>query len=328
MTTLRERRQREIERITNMAKASADRLFGGDLAKGFLFWAADVHLDQSDSPPSEEDLLESITDGKDDLELDAYYIDESSLTVYLFQSKYRSNPGNVRMNDLASFLDVPKKLTTPQILADISNEAILELAPRFRRRILDGYEIHLVYLTTLRATKPLQNRVNAWADESLSLSVGGSHYEVQHSATMLDVSNLLQIIESVSDQQEIELTLSVQADEYHQTSSGDFKCLIATLSLSELAVTFEKFRYAMFRHNPRGPLGSVTVNKEIKSTLADPTRRGWFQLMNNGLSAVCAAFTDPVVGSDATTVRITRLCTLKPHDRWSRASCCIRVVGL
>ena len=23
-----------------------------------------------------------------------------------------------------------------------------------------------------------------------------------------------------------------------------------------------------------------------------------------------------------------RLCTLKPHDRWSRASCCIRVVGL
>ena len=304
MTTLRERRQREIERITNMAKASADRLFGGDLAKGFLFWAADVHLDQSDSPPSEEDLLESITDGKDDLELDAYYIDESSLTVYLFQSKYRSNPGNVRMNDLASFLDVPKKLTTPQILADISNEAILELAPRFRRRILDGYEIHLVYLTTLRATKPLQNRVNAWADESLSLSVGGSHYEVQHSATMLDVSNLLQIIESVSDQQEIELTLSVQADEYHQTLSGDFKCLIATLSLSELAVTFEKFRYAMFRHNPRGPLGSVTVNKEIKSTLADPTRRGWFQLMNNGLSAVCAAFTDPVVGSDATTVRI------------------------
>ena len=24
----------------------------------------------------------------------------------------------------------------------------------------------------------------------------------------------------------------------------------------------------------------------------------------------------------------TRLCTLKPHDRWSRASCCTRGVGL
>ena len=55
MTTLSERRQREVERITNLAKAPADRLFGGDLAKGFLFWAADVHLDQSDSPPTEEE---------------------------------------------------------------------------------------------------------------------------------------------------------------------------------------------------------------------------------------------------------------------------------
>ena len=304
MTTLSERRQRDVERITNLATATSDRLFSGDIAKGFLFWAADVHLDQSENPPTEEELLESITDGKDDLELDAYYIDESSLTVYLFQSKYRSSPGTVRMNDLASFLDVPKKLTAPQVLADISNESILELAPRFRRCILDGYEIQLVYLTTLRATKPLQERVNAWADELLSLTVGGSHYEVQHSATMVDVSALLQIIESVSDQQEIELTLSVEADEYHQTTSGDFKCLIATLSLSELAVTFDRFRYAMFRHNPRGPLGSVAVNKEIKNTLADPTKRGWFQLMNNGLSAVCAAFTDPVVESGATTVRI------------------------
>ena len=66
MTTLKERRQREIERITNLASAPADRLFGGDTAKGFLFWAADAHLDQSDNHPTEEELLENITDGKDD----------------------------------------------------------------------------------------------------------------------------------------------------------------------------------------------------------------------------------------------------------------------
>ena len=208
------------------------------------------------------------------------------------------------MNDFASFLDVPKKLTTPQLLADISNESILELAPRFRRRILDGYELQLIYLTTLRATNPLQNRANAWADEPLTLTIGGLPHEVEHSVVMVDISNLLQIIESVNNEREIELTLSVQTDEYHQTSSGDFKCLIATLSLEELAGKFDEFRYAMFRHNPRGPLGSVAVNKEIKNTLADPNKRDWFQLMNNGLSAVCAAFTDPVVASDAVQVRI------------------------
>ena len=61
----------------------------------------------------------------------------------------------------------------------------------------------------------------------------------------------------------------------------------------------------MFRHNPRGPLGSVAVNREIKSTLSDPTKRDWFQLMNNGLSAVCAAFTEPRVEADAAVVKIT-----------------------
>jgi len=304
MTTLKEKRQREVDRITNVAHVEADSLFDGDIAKGFLFWAAGVHLHQSEDDPTEEGLLESITDGKDDLELDAYHIDDSSRTVYLFQSKYRSNPGTVKMNDLASFLDVPNKLTTPKILADVSNEGILELAPRFRRCIQDGYEIQLVYLTTLRATKPTQSWMDAWADEPLTLQVAGTHYDVPHSATMLDVRNLLQIVESVSDQQEVEHTLSVRTGEFHQASSGNFKCLIATLSLKELAVTFDRFRYAMFRHNPRGPLGSVAVNKEIKGTLADPTKRDWFQLMNNGLSAVCAAFTDPVVKSDSAVVRI------------------------
>ena len=113
-----------------------------------------------------------------------------------------------------------------------------------------------------------------------------------------------QIVESVSDQREIELTLSVRKDEFHQAWSGDFKCLVATLSLEELATTFDRFRYAMFRHNPRGPLGSVAVNKEIRSTLADSTKRDWFQLMNNGLSAVCASFTAPKVQSEAAVVTI------------------------
>ena len=307
MTTLKERRQREIDRITNLASVETDRLFGGDVAKGFLFWAAGMHLHQSDFDPTQEGLLESITDGKDDLELDAYHIDESSHTVYLFQSKHRSNPGNVKMNDLASFLDVPKKLTTPKILADISNERILELAPRFRRCVLDGYELQLVYLTTLRGTKPILAKMDAWSDETLMLQVGGTLCEVEHSATMLDIGNLLKIVESVSDLQEIELTLSVRSREFHQVLSGDFKCLIATLSLRELAATFDKFRFAMFRHNPRGPLGSVAVNKEIKGTLADPTKRDLFQLMNNGLSAVCAAFTDPAVKSDSAVVRIKKL---------------------
>ena len=48
------------------------------------------------------------------------------------------------MSDLTNFLDVPGKLVTPQILADLSNQKILEFAPTFRRLIFDRYELQLV----------------------------------------------------------------------------------------------------------------------------------------------------------------------------------------
>ena len=323
----RQQRLREIERVTARARASADRLFDSDLPKGFLYWAADLHLDQTASSPTEEDLLSNITDGKDDLELDAYYVDDDALTVYLFQSKYRSDPGNLPMSDLASFLDVPSKLTTPKILAAISNERVLDFAPRFRQLLLEGYDIQLVYLTTTRTTRPVRGRAERWSDESLTLEVGGDYISVSHSATILDIDSLVRIVDSLSNIREIELTLAIDPSGYHEANSGGFRCLIATLPLEELATTFEEHRYAIFRHNPRGPLGAVAVNKDIKRTLEDPHTRSLFQLMNNGLSAVCSGFavTSPRRDSAISQVaikdfQIVNGCqtTYSVYDHWRR----------
>ena len=320
-----EQRLREIERIANRVTTSADRLFDGDMAKGFLYWAADLHLDQTENPPTEDDLLANITDGRDDLELDAYYVDDDAMTVYLFQSKYRSAPGNLRMGDLANFLEVPNKLATPQVLAEISNEQILDFAPTFRRVLLDGYELQLVYLTTLRATSQLQARANAWADSRLTLRIGGDSIDVPHFATAVDIDHLIRVIDSLNEVREIGLTLEIDPSGYHQSSSGGFRCLIATLDLVELAEMFDDHKYAIFRFNPRGPLGAVAVNKEIKATLEDRDRRARFQLMNNGLSAVCTSFTvsEPDGGPARVNVRdfqIVNGCqtTFSVYDHWRR----------
>ena len=325
MPTRRDRDQqriRDVERITNRVGEPADRLFDGDPAKGFLYWAADLHLDQTENPPTEDDLLANITDGKDDLELDAYYVDDDAMTVYLFQSKFRSSPGNLKMADLASFLDVPNKLATPQMLAHVSNEKLLEFAPTFRRALLEGYELQLVYLTTLRTTRQLQTRANTWTEGLLTLSSGGDYIDVPHSATIMDIDNLIRVIDSLNEVREIELNLSIDPSGHHETKSGEFRCLIATLRLEELATIFDEHKYAIFRYNPRGPLGSVAVNKDIKQTLEDRSRREWFQLMNNGLSAVCTAF---VVSDDASSVsvrdfQVVNGCqtTYNVYDHWRR----------
>ena len=259
----------------------------------------DFYLGQTENEPTVDDLLAGITDGKDDLELDAYYIDDDAMTIYLFQSKYHSKPGNLKMADLANFLDVPNKLAAPQILIANSNEKILEFAPTFRRRVLDGYELQLVYLTTWSTTQQLRARTNAWSNERLELSIGGDSVSVPHLATMVDIGHLVQLIDSLSDPREVELALEIDKSEFHESWSGGFKCLIATLRLTELAEIFDRHRYTIFRYNPRGPLGAVAVNKEIRATLADENRRERFQLMNNGLSATCTAFTVSDLGNVA-----------------------------
>ena len=276
-TKQQQQHQERIERITARIRPTADRLFNGDLAKGFLYWAASLHLEQTEDEPPEDDLLFNITDGKDDLELDAYYVDDEAATVYLFQSKYRSKPGNLQMADLASFLDVPNKLASPQVLAGISNEKILDFAPTFRRCILDGYELQLIYLTTLRVTQPVQAWASAWSDERLELSIGGDSVGVHHFAILMDIGDLVQLIDSLSDYSEIELTIEVAKSGFHESQSGGFRCLIATLGLNELAEIFHKHRYNIFRYNPRGPLGKA-ANREIIATLKDKNRRDRFQL--------------------------------------------------
>ena len=320
-----DKRVREIQRVTTRASSFANRLFDGDLAKEFLYWAMDLHLDQAENQPTVDELLANVTDGKDDLELDAYYIDDDARTIYLFQSKYRSNPGNLRMADLVNFLEVPNKLSSPHILAGISNEQILDFVPAFRRNILDGYELQLVYLTTLRATKQLVAKATEWSDRSLTLSVGGEDIDVPHFANLVDIDHLLRVIDSLDESREIELTLEIPSSGYHQSSSGGFRCLTADLPLRELANIFDEFKYAIFKYNPRGPLGTVAVNKEIKATLQDSERRNRFQLMNNGLSAVCTYF--GVTGKDDEIARvivndfqIVNGCqtTYSVYDHWRR----------
>ena len=165
------------------------------------------------------------------------------------------------------------------------------IRPDVRRVLLGGYELHLVYLTTLRATRPLQARADAWAYNPLTLSIGGESIDVPHFVTVMDIDYLTQVIDSLNDVSEVELMLEIDPSGYHQSWSGGFRCLIASLGLKELATTFNEHRYAIFRYNPRGPLGAVAVNKEIRATLEERDRRDRFQLMNNGLSAVCTSFT-------------------------------------
>ena len=133
--------QEKIDRLNGLIKGTSDSLFQGAYEAGFLYWATELHLSQADSSPTMDELLENITDGKDDVEIDAYFIDEDANTIYLFQSKYRGSPGTITSKDLSNFLNSPGRLTNPQALLKNTNGKILQFAPLFREKILDGFDL-------------------------------------------------------------------------------------------------------------------------------------------------------------------------------------------
>ena len=76
----------------------------------------------------------------------------------------------------------------------------------------------------------------------------------------------------------------------HADPNGANRHLSAMVSAKELDRVFSEHRYSIFRLNPRGPLGVVKVNKEIRATLEADADRPQFFFLNNGLTAVCDSF--------------------------------------
>ena len=109
-----------------------------------------------------------------------------------------------------------------------------------------------------------------------------------HHAEIVDVDELLK---GYFDAQQL-TTTSMQFIEWYisDSSPSELRSMIGRLSADELKRVFMEHGNIMFRRNPRGPLGSNNVNKRIRSTLEDPSERGRFYLLNNGLTAVCETF--------------------------------------
>ena len=298
-------RQHKIDRVIAATQDHHSELKLARPDRRFLIWATELYLASFDTQPSIEELLGNITDGKDDLEIDAYHVDEDAKIVYLFQSKFRSAPGNLSKKDIADFQIAPLRLCSTNLLAGNTNDKILELAPTFRQYMADGYEVQLVLVTTLNLTTGLANEANSWATQELRLPIGGEQLPIVHTLTICDIDDLLTRYDTPLETASVDVDLQLKPGEWHISTASKFKCLIATIDGQHLAETFHKYRYAMFRQNPRGPLGTGGVNKEIATTLGDDSEKELFLLLNNGLSGVCDGFTTPVADSGNPSTYVT-----------------------
>ena len=288
MPTVKERHQEQIDQLVSTILDEVDELVDID-GDSFLLWAADKYLQPVDDHLSSEDLEVCITDGKDDLGLDMYYVDEEAEVIYLFQSKLRTRTNTVKRPEIDSVLALPGKLMDGKALRNINNERLVDFAVRFRQCVDQGYEIKVVYLTTERPTPQINSSIESWNRLPLPL---GQHSNVEHSAEIADTEALLTRSTALMDQPDVDLQF---AHHYFDPGNNDSpRSIGGMLSASELLRIWHAHGFAMFRDNPRGPLAAARVNKNIAKTLDDEIDKVRFHLLNNGLTAVCDSFTSPV----------------------------------
>ncbi len=287
MPTIKEKHQGQIDHLNAIIEAETDDIDESDGYR-FLLWSSDKYLQSASDYLSAEDLEVCVTDGKDDLGLDMYYVDEDDEVVYLFQSKYRGTANTVKRSEIESTLGLANKLMSGTALRSVNNERLVDFAVRFRRIVDSGYEVRVVYLTTERPTQQINAVVDSWNLNPLAL---GQHNDVEHSAEIVDTDALLTRSHRIEQPPDVDLQFAHYY--FDPGNQGVLRSIGGMVSADELVRVWETNGFAMFRDNPRGPLAAAKVNKNIAKTLNAEIERERFHLLNNGLTAVCESFTDP-----------------------------------
>ncbi len=286
MPSISERHQENLNRLIDIIEVENSDGYGGKVhGERFMLWASQRYFQLMSDSPSVEQLLERKTDGRGDIGLDLYYIDEEDQVVYLVQSKFRAKSTTVKRPEVDSFLQLPGKLFDQDVLRAVSNSDVLDFAVTFRRHVENGFEVRLVYLTTERPTRQIGAVVTSWNDQELTL---GQNQSVVHYAEVMGVTDLLDTYSNPYLEPEVTLKFTNFYDS--NESGGNLRYLNGAISGDELVRVFDQHKFNIFRLNPRGPLGNTNVNKDIRKTLDDKEERSRFYFLNNGLTAVCQAY--------------------------------------
>lgn len=281
------------ERIKDYVEQYAREYYSGNEEQGFRYWAFSelfLEYDLSDT----EIIQNTLIDGPDDLGVDGYYIEDSEeqKTIHLFQSKHLAPGTTVGSSVLDEFRNAPKKLLNPELVAACRNEETRALHDFLAKLIPQGYSLRLVWVTSGTLSAQAKRYAESIASDKFPAQIGPKEFEVSVDFKALDLRDLVTLFQNHLEGEEIlepVVKLTIDPNRCHEVP-GDFKSVQLTVKARDIIDIFDEHRYKILRLNPRGPLGNKT-NREIKESLSDPIRRRMFHLLNNGISAICDAYT-------------------------------------
>ncbi len=266
--------------------------YGGDDLESFRHAAFQVLA--PDPTLSDEQVIEmTAIDKPGDMEVDGWFVDEESETVFLFQSV----GGKTKVGEakVTKFWESPIELLNAKRMTKSKSQAARELSRELDEKLREEYAISMVFASrsgfapaahAFAASRTTTERT------ATSLS-GNKKLSFQCSFRLLDLNSVAEsfFYYRISLATNLpSVILDIERNWSYIVDQSGLKSLRATVPASEVVRVFKENKFKLFLLNPRGPLANAKVNKSIKKTLDDPKGRAMFHLLNNGMCATCEDF--------------------------------------
>lgn len=226
-----------------------------------------------------------ITDGSNDKQIDAVYVDDQNQTIYIIQGKFYSGD-SVDAEPLREVLSSWLQIQDLKNLQESANEKLKSKILDIHDAIAENYDISFELITTSKLSKA------ASSDLDLFQKQISTNETLNANIVVIDETSLeTRYNESLNKNRPyINHEFMLEDNKYLEMTLDGTKVVIAAISLKECIRIPGIKDGTLFRKNVRQSLGSNNkVNKGIAKTVRNNPSEFFF--LHNGITAICSSMT-------------------------------------
>lgn len=228
---------------------------------------------------------DDITDGADDKQIDAVFIDDEKSTIFIIQGKFISE-SSVDAAPLREVLSSWVQLRDLVRLQEVGNNKLKRKLSEIAKALDDEYDIAFELLTTGQLTQSAQNDLATFQQQLAGLS---EKDDLVCSIQVIDQDEIKRRYDLAleTDNPSVNHKIDISNIKHMPIEIAGSKVIIASIPLKETLKIPGIKDGTLFQKNVRQSLGlNNTVNKGIRQTIYSDKYKDFF-FFHNGITAIC-----------------------------------------
>lgn len=228
---------------------------------------------------------DDITDGPDDKQIDAVFVDDDKSTVFVLQGKFLAS-ASVDAEPLREVLSAWVQMRDLVRLQEVANQKLKLKLSEIARALEDDYEVSFELLTTGVLTDGAKQDLATFQEQLAELS---AREDFPATIRLIDEEEIRRRYDMALERENPSLShvLDLSKGSVLPVKVAGTQVIVAVVPLSE-CIRFPGIKDGtLFQKNVRQSLGlSNAVNKGIRNTIYSDRHRDFF-FFHNGITAIC-----------------------------------------